>query len=123
MKNNVYAYETLDNLTNGSVLPSAFSYTSRGRGGLVARYRPRSRSVLGSRPYSTEDPPCMQTCCTINHTKGAKCPPAGVVRNFGEGFQFRCRPRHLTAAQNDEIRPKYSPRVVSERDVNITKLN
>ncbi|GFX99243.1 cytochrome P450 18a1 [Trichonephila clavipes] len=29
-----------------------------------------------------------------------KCPPVGVVRKSGEGFQLRCRPRHFTVAQN-----------------------
>ncbi|GBM66352.1 hypothetical protein AVEN_69100-1 [Araneus ventricosus] len=33
-------------------------YTS-GRGGLVVRSRPWGRWVPGSRPDSTEDPPCM----------------------------------------------------------------
>ncbi|GBM24537.1 hypothetical protein AVEN_217118-1 [Araneus ventricosus] len=31
----------------------------RGRGGLVVRSRPWGRRVPGSRPDSTEDPPCM----------------------------------------------------------------
>ncbi|GBM32686.1 hypothetical protein AVEN_223469-1 [Araneus ventricosus] len=30
-----------------------------GRGGLVVRSRPRDRGVAGSKPDSTEDPPCM----------------------------------------------------------------
>ncbi|GBN04374.1 hypothetical protein AVEN_134724-1, partial [Araneus ventricosus] len=30
-----------------------------GRGGLVARFRPRDRRFAGSKPDSTEDPPCM----------------------------------------------------------------
>ncbi|GBN26834.1 hypothetical protein AVEN_249248-1 [Araneus ventricosus] len=30
-----------------------------GRGGLVVRSRPRDRRVAGSKPDSTEDPPCM----------------------------------------------------------------
>ncbi|GBO24398.1 F-box/WD repeat-containing protein 5 [Araneus ventricosus] len=32
---------------------------TRGRGGLVVRSRPRDRRVAGSKPDSTEDPPCM----------------------------------------------------------------
>ncbi|GBO32935.1 hypothetical protein AVEN_85383-1, partial [Araneus ventricosus] len=32
-----------------------------GRGGLVLRSRPRDRRVAGSKPNSTEDPPCMGT--------------------------------------------------------------
>ncbi|GBO45686.1 hypothetical protein AVEN_81945-1 [Araneus ventricosus] len=34
----------------------------------------------------------------------AKRPPVGVRRKFGEGCQLRCRPRHLTAVQNYEVR-------------------
>ncbi|GBN46469.1 hypothetical protein AVEN_61462-1, partial [Araneus ventricosus] len=30
-----------------------------GRGGLVARSRPRDRRAAGPKPDSTEDPPCM----------------------------------------------------------------
>ncbi|GBN03861.1 hypothetical protein AVEN_78238-1, partial [Araneus ventricosus] len=30
-----------------------------GRGGLVARFRPRDGRFAGSKPDSTEDPPCM----------------------------------------------------------------
>ncbi|GBM92867.1 hypothetical protein AVEN_200099-1, partial [Araneus ventricosus] len=32
---------------------------SRGPSGLVVRSRPRDRKVAGSKPDSTEDPPCM----------------------------------------------------------------
>ncbi|GBN74466.1 hypothetical protein AVEN_235920-1 [Araneus ventricosus] len=35
------------------------SFKHRGRGGLVVRSRPRDRRVAGSKPDSTEDPPCM----------------------------------------------------------------
>ncbi|GBM02036.1 hypothetical protein AVEN_209733-1 [Araneus ventricosus] len=38
---------------------------------------------------------------------GVKPPPAGAVQKFGErGCQLRCRPRHLTAVLNYELRPK-----------------
>ncbi|GBL87375.1 hypothetical protein AVEN_118328-1 [Araneus ventricosus] len=37
----------------------------------------------------------------------ANRPPAAVVRKLGEGGgQLRCRPRHLTDVQNDEVHPK-----------------
>ncbi|GBM79172.1 hypothetical protein AVEN_209506-1 [Araneus ventricosus] len=36
---------------------------------------------------------------------------------------LRCRPYHLNAVQNYEARPKNSPRVVSKRHPNMTKLN
>ncbi|GFX56408.1 hypothetical protein TNCV_2243401 [Trichonephila clavipes] len=32
-----------------------------------------------------------------------KCPPVGVVEKLGEGYQLRCRPRHLTMVQNNEV--------------------
>ncbi|GBM63673.1 hypothetical protein AVEN_112837-1 [Araneus ventricosus] len=36
-----------------------------------------------------------------------KRPPVGVVRKLGKGrCQLRRRPRHLTAVQNDAVRPK-----------------
>ncbi|GBO23954.1 hypothetical protein AVEN_182242-1 [Araneus ventricosus] len=42
------------------------------RGGLVARSRLWGQRVLGSKPDSTEDPPCMWTRCKLNHTKVAE---------------------------------------------------
>ncbi|GBN54319.1 hypothetical protein AVEN_188184-1 [Araneus ventricosus] len=32
--------------------------------------------------------------------------PTGVVRKFGEGVPAQVSPRHLTAVQNDEVRPQ-----------------
>ncbi|GBM50727.1 hypothetical protein AVEN_111032-1 [Araneus ventricosus] len=37
---------------------------------------------------------------------GVKCPPAGVVRKFGEGVQPQVFPHNQTMVQNYEIRPK-----------------
>ncbi|GBM56773.1 hypothetical protein AVEN_127117-1 [Araneus ventricosus] len=37
---------------------------------------------------------------------GAKLPPVVVVRKFGKWCHLRCRLRHLTEAQNSEVRPK-----------------
>ncbi|GBO24333.1 hypothetical protein AVEN_75119-1 [Araneus ventricosus] len=49
----------------------------------------------------------------IYHARGhvksyvlAKRPPVGVAWKFGDGYQLRCRPRHLTKVQNYEVRPK-----------------
>ncbi|GBN93735.1 hypothetical protein AVEN_145381-1 [Araneus ventricosus] len=38
----------------------------RGRGGLIVRPRPRRRRVPGSKPDSTEEPPCKRFWCTLN---------------------------------------------------------
>ncbi|GBL89508.1 hypothetical protein AVEN_87845-1 [Araneus ventricosus] len=43
-----------------------------------------SASGQGSRPDSTEDPPCMWACCTLNHAQSVKRPPGGVVRKSVE---------------------------------------
>ncbi|GBO45457.1 hypothetical protein AVEN_161492-1 [Araneus ventricosus] len=53
-----------DSLAGTSPPPSskpekAEKYKNRGRSGLVARSRPRDWRVAGSKPDSTEDPPCM----------------------------------------------------------------
>ncbi|GBM25987.1 hypothetical protein AVEN_223121-1 [Araneus ventricosus] len=53
-----------------------------GRGGLVVRSRLWGRRAPGSKPDSTEDPPCM------GHVKSyvvVKRPPVGVAWKFGEG--------------------------------------
>ncbi|GBN83307.1 hypothetical protein AVEN_63657-1 [Araneus ventricosus] len=54
---------------------------TEGRSGLVVRLRIR---VPGSKPDSTEDPPCMWPCFTLNHMYEAKRPPASVLRKLGE---------------------------------------
>ncbi|GBL68737.1 hypothetical protein AVEN_133381-1, partial [Araneus ventricosus] len=41
-----------------------------GRGGLVVGSRPRNRRAAGSKPDSTEDPPCMGP--VANHTQWPK---------------------------------------------------
>ncbi|GBM33514.1 hypothetical protein AVEN_273010-1 [Araneus ventricosus] len=43
-----------------------YSFLSRGRCGLVIRSRPRCRRVPGSKPDSTEGPPCKRVWCTLN---------------------------------------------------------
>ncbi|GBM99875.1 hypothetical protein AVEN_174556-1 [Araneus ventricosus] len=50
---------------------------------LSSRFRLRGRKVPGSKPDSTEDPPCMVSC-TLNHTWEVNCPPALVVQKFKE---------------------------------------
>ncbi|GBL87933.1 hypothetical protein AVEN_192093-1 [Araneus ventricosus] len=71
-----------------------------GRGCLMVRSRPRGRRVPGSKPVSTEEQPC-----TLN-TSGPNVLPLVRCGSLERGCQLRCRPRHLTTFQNDEIRPK-----------------
>ncbi|GBO42512.1 hypothetical protein AVEN_97065-1 [Araneus ventricosus] len=84
----------------------SIEYYSRGPGNLVVRCWPRSPRVPGSKPDSTEDLPCILTCCTLNHTQGVKLPPAVVVEKFGEGVPAQVPPRYLTAVRSDEVRRK-----------------
>ncbi|GBN71495.1 hypothetical protein AVEN_33692-1 [Araneus ventricosus] len=52
---------------------------------LAVRSSPRGEEVPGSKPDSTEDPPCKQFWGTLNLKSWVKILPAGVVRKFGEG--------------------------------------
>ncbi|GBN40132.1 hypothetical protein AVEN_251699-1 [Araneus ventricosus] len=74
-----------------------------GCGGLVVRTRPRGRRFPGLKPDSTEEPPCNRFWCTSN--------PSGQMSScwcgsLERGSQLRCRPLHLTAVQNYEVRSK-----------------
>ncbi|GBO33115.1 hypothetical protein AVEN_169247-1 [Araneus ventricosus] len=62
---------------------------------------PSGRRVPDSRHDSNEDPPCLRARCTRNITwtisfrwRGAK------------DWRVKCRTRHLTTIQNDEVRLK-----------------
>ncbi|GBM28137.1 hypothetical protein AVEN_224194-1 [Araneus ventricosus] len=93
----------------------------RGRGGLVVRSRPWGRRAPGSRPDSTEDPPCMGPAARYiirsGQTSSRWC---GVEVRRG-GCQLRCRPRHLTEVQNYEVRPKIA--LVLLQNGTLIKLN
>ncbi|GBN42333.1 hypothetical protein AVEN_63132-1, partial [Araneus ventricosus] len=80
-----------------------------GLSGIAIRFQFRGRRAPGSKPDSPEDPPCLMS-------------PRWCDVEPWRGYQLRCRPCHLTTVQNDNVRPK-SPRVSSELDVNVTKLN
>ncbi|GBN22603.1 hypothetical protein AVEN_243271-1 [Araneus ventricosus] len=95
---------------------------------LVVRCRPRRRRVPGSKPDSVKDPSCIGSIARKLYVRVER-PHAGTVptihihrlthgprvhRNgralvwcisLEWGCQLRCRPRHLTAVQNDEISP------------------
>ncbi|GBM81838.1 hypothetical protein AVEN_147577-1, partial [Araneus ventricosus] len=92
-----------------------------GCGGLVERSRHQDRKVPGWKPSSTEDLPCIgpigRQLTTHSRWYGAKIPILARPTQEGTsnssdaeasrgGCQPRCRPRHLTAAQNYEVRPK-----------------
>ncbi|GBN29884.1 hypothetical protein AVEN_178989-1 [Araneus ventricosus] len=78
----------------------------RGRGGLVGRARLRGRRVPGSKPDSTEDPPCIGPVEREIIRRGPNVLPLVWFGSLERGCQLRCRPRHLTEIQNDEVRPK-----------------
>ncbi|GFV13953.1 hypothetical protein TNCV_524301 [Trichonephila clavipes] len=53
-------------------------------------------------PNTVEDPRVGERC-TLNLSRAQKRPPVDVVVRKG-GCQLRCRSRHLTMFQNDEVR-------------------
>ncbi|GBN50484.1 hypothetical protein AVEN_4350-1 [Araneus ventricosus] len=67
----------------------------------------------------------MLAFCTATHTSGAKRGPTGLVyaERFKEGekHKLRCRPRHLTAVQIFEFRPKIV--LVLLQNVKVIKVN
>ncbi|GBL72722.1 hypothetical protein AVEN_127956-2-1, partial [Araneus ventricosus] len=71
----------------------------KGCGGLMVRRRLRSRRVRGSKPDSTEDPPCLRACCALNYTYGANVLQLGCCGRLEKGLQLRRPPRD----QNYEI--------------------
>ncbi|GBL82942.1 hypothetical protein AVEN_106443-1 [Araneus ventricosus] len=75
-----------------------------GRG--VIRFRLRGRKVPGLKLDSIADPPCIWACCKLTRVQWVKHPLAGAVRKSGEGVPAQVLPRHLSAVQNYEVRPK-----------------
>ncbi|GBL80365.1 hypothetical protein AVEN_92274-1 [Araneus ventricosus] len=80
--------------------------SQRGRGGLVVKSRLWGRRVPGSKPDSTEDPPCMGPAARYIIRSGQPSSRWCGVEVLERGRQLRCRPRYLTAIQNYEVRPK-----------------
>ncbi|GBN62392.1 hypothetical protein AVEN_241365-1 [Araneus ventricosus] len=66
------------------VQSAVFQLQWRGHGGLVLRSRLWDWRVPGSKPDSTEDPPCLARLVHVKSYVVAKRPPTGVVWNFGE---------------------------------------
>ncbi|GBL82686.1 hypothetical protein AVEN_263751-1 [Araneus ventricosus] len=74
---------------------------------LVARCRPRSPKVPGSKPGSTEDPSCIGPAAhKIIHRESNVLPLVWCGVSLERGFQLSCCPRHLTAVQKYEVCPK-----------------
>ncbi|GBL80318.1 hypothetical protein AVEN_90487-1 [Araneus ventricosus] len=89
----------LNGVLSSSTTQLFLSLSFRGNGGLVSASGPQ-----GSRLETR-----FRCVCGPLHVKSyvvVKRPQVGVTWKFGEGCQLRCRPRHLTAVQNYEVRPK-----------------
>ncbi|GBN05912.1 Voltage-dependent calcium channel type A subunit alpha-1 [Araneus ventricosus] len=67
--------------------------------------RLRDRRVPCSKPDSAEELPCKQAWCMLNPL-GPNVLALVWCGSLERGCQLRCRPRHLTAVQNHEVRPK-----------------
>ncbi|GBO04207.1 hypothetical protein AVEN_191210-1 [Araneus ventricosus] len=59
----------------------------QGRGGLMARLRSRDRKIAGSKPDSTDDPPCMGPPLAKSYAL-AKRPPAGAARKPRDALRY-----------------------------------
>ncbi|GBO39497.1 hypothetical protein AVEN_32258-1 [Araneus ventricosus] len=78
----------------------------KGSGGIVVSSRPWGRRAPGSKPDSTEDPSCMGPAAR-QIIRSYQTPPRWCgVEAWRGGCQLMRRPRHLTAAQIYEVRPK-----------------
>ncbi|GBM13535.1 hypothetical protein AVEN_82803-1 [Araneus ventricosus] len=67
--------------------------------GLVLTSRLGLEPSPGSKPDSNEYPSCIWVCCILNHMKGLKHPPAGVMRKFGEVL-----PAQASTSSSDAVR-------------------
>ncbi|GBN15628.1 hypothetical protein AVEN_51242-1 [Araneus ventricosus] len=99
------AWRVEDRIFSPSKFPSLHSIW-KGRSGLVVKSRLWGRRVPGSKLDSTEDPPCIWACCTLNLTLWPNVLPLVWCGSLERGCKVRCRPRHLTWVQNDEVLPK-----------------
>ncbi|GBN18088.1 hypothetical protein AVEN_182766-1 [Araneus ventricosus] len=78
----------------------------QGRGGLVARSWLWGRRVPGSKPDSTEDPPCTGPAARYIIRSGQTPSRWCGVEAWRGGCQLRRRPRHMTEVQNYNVRLK-----------------
>ncbi|GBN25708.1 hypothetical protein AVEN_21584-1 [Araneus ventricosus] len=69
----------------------------------------------GWKPDSTEDLPCVWTCCTLNCSKRVvKCPPIGVMQKFEVGCPARVSASPSDSSSKLQGLSQNSPRVASE---------
>ncbi|GBN14357.1 hypothetical protein AVEN_36723-1 [Araneus ventricosus] len=92
---------------------------NRGRGGLMVRSPLWGRRVPGSKPDSTEDPPCMGPVAR-QVIRSCQTPTVGVAWKLGERV-----PAQVSSSSSDcgsKLRgpSQNNPRVASKRDFNIT---
>ncbi|GBM32509.1 hypothetical protein AVEN_156601-1 [Araneus ventricosus] len=81
----------------------------KGRGGLVVRCQLRDGRDPGSKPDSTEDPPRIGPNARQTRRRGSNALTLVRRSSSKRGQQPSCRFRHLTVAQNYEVRPKIAP--------------
>ncbi|GBN86916.1 hypothetical protein AVEN_239514-1 [Araneus ventricosus] len=104
-----------------SIYNSTYDESYWGRGGLLVRSQPHFRRAPCSKPDPIEDPPCMGPPARQIIRSGQMLPRRCGAEDWRWERQLRCRPRHLTAARNDEARPKTALVLLQKRDA--TKLN
>ncbi|GBM12961.1 hypothetical protein AVEN_164012-1 [Araneus ventricosus] len=83
-----------------------YSLTPYGRGGLAVRSR-RAEGFQVRNPIPLKIRRVLGLLYAKSYVKGgAKCPPLGVMRKFGEGVPAHVSSYNLTELQNYEVRPK-----------------
>ncbi|GBL86385.1 hypothetical protein AVEN_164555-1 [Araneus ventricosus] len=80
------------------------------------------RKFPGSKPNSTENPPCMWACCMLNHKQRTTRPPAGVVRNLGQGVPAQASSSSYESVLKLQDPSQNIPCIASKRDINTTEL-
>ncbi|GBL74700.1 hypothetical protein AVEN_243582-1 [Araneus ventricosus] len=92
-------------LVPGSSIPP-FPLIVTGGGGLVVRCRLWGWSIPGSKPDSTEQPPCTGPLARQIIRRESNVLSLVWCGSLERWCQLRCRPRHLTVVQNYDVRPK-----------------
>ncbi|GBM28718.1 hypothetical protein AVEN_54500-1 [Araneus ventricosus] len=85
---------------------------------LMARSRPRDRNAAGSKPDSTEDPPCTGPAA-LQITR----PPLVRRGSLKRGAPVQVSPSSSDCGSKCRGSSLNNPRVASKRDVNLTQPN
>ncbi|GBM28608.1 hypothetical protein AVEN_72179-1 [Araneus ventricosus] len=93
--------------------------TLKSRGGLVVR--PRDQWVPGSKPTSTEDPPCIGPAA-LQPIRSGQTSSRWCGANLGEEAPSQAPPPLSDPCSKLRGTSQNSPCVASKHDVNITKL-